>query len=215
MLSRNDPLRALSSDPLWALRLRCCGSLPRAPLRTRWYVSSIHLWTDDLLHLRFCLLCSLFAHLGFLMSPNEQARRRGFEVRCNECRAKFEGRKSVRTHGVALDHQWEPPIQCLECGQGFRRQKLYELHLPTCSSAPQGIASITATGPAEACVQPAPAKPEVGQEATLACSSPISATRNTTGYSGKVGICTSAWAKRLCSDGLWLGDWMSVCEVYE
>ncbi|KAI0647557.1 hypothetical protein C8Q79DRAFT_1009635 [Trametes meyenii] len=54
------------------------------------------------------------------------------DIYCNECKEPFTGRKRGRLHGESSGHDWQPVFHCQGCKKGFKKNKLYNLHLPSC-----------------------------------------------------------------------------------
>ncbi|KAI9061476.1 hypothetical protein FKP32DRAFT_1759607 [Trametes sanguinea] len=110
------------------------------------------------------------------MSSAVQLPQRGSEARCNQCKMKFGGRKGVRKHGISTGHNWEPPIRCLVCGEGFSMHKNYKLHRPSCPASTRiAMPSTTVTVSSGVSVQSAtlaPVTPKTEDPPPVATASP-------------------------------------------
>ncbi|KAI8982863.1 hypothetical protein BD414DRAFT_87145 [Trametes punicea] len=77
--------------------------------------------------------CSLLASHPHLLNDDMKST---VEIRCNECRVRFGGAKSVRKDGIETGHQWKPLLQCLNCQQTYRNRKAYKRQHSLCCPAP-------------------------------------------------------------------------------
>ncbi|KAI0672708.1 hypothetical protein C8Q78DRAFT_1020973 [Trametes maxima] len=74
------------------------------------------------------------------------------DIYCNECKGPLLGRKGGRRHGELSGHEWQPLFHCRGCKGGFKKNKLYEEHLSSCTSG-------TVVKPQPTTLAATPAKP--------------------------------------------------------
>ena len=66
------------------------------------------------------------------------------QVRCNQCKAKLEGKGTGREHAKLTGHVWQPGYPCGTCNAAFSSHLDRKKHLKTCRGTPQSSAKVPA-----------------------------------------------------------------------